>query len=125
MRKVVKRADGHEETIEGTPEEIREYERIVENDRVPKQKRAPELIKGRGGDPEPDDSSSKLRRLLKEIEERNRKLSPPTPWQPWVSPGPIWITSCSQCHRNPCACRQQFWDRTKIYCLGSSDCALD
>lgn len=122
MRKVVKRPDGHEETIEGTPEEIREYERIVENDRVPKHKKAPELIKGKEGEQTPEQSKS-LKRLLEEIEERNRKMQPvPTPWQPWVSPGPVWIASCSMCHCSPCACRQ-YWMPTTI--TMTSDCIVE
>lgn len=110
MRKVVKRPDGSEEAIEGTPDEVREYERIVESDRTPKQKSVPGLIKGKEADP-----MDGIRRLLdgfippKESGDR-------FPMWPHNS-GPFWITSCSICQRNPCKC-QYFGSRRLALGLG-------
>lgn len=114
MRKVVKRPDGSEEAIEGTPEEVREYERIVENDRIPKQKKVPEVIRG---SEQTSDRSKSLKEMLDEMKRNwGRKRNPaPSPWHPWTSPGPIWITPCPICHRNPCVC-MPFWDWNRIYC---------
>ena len=119
MRKVVKRPDGTEEAIEGTPVEVREYERIVKNDRAPKEKSMPQpgLIKGK-------DSDRQIDSLRRAIEKMGKRPSPDTiPTWPWphIDQKPVWIAACSLCRGYPCRCLP-FYDPTRIYC--GSDAAI-
>lgn len=80
MKRTFKRPDGTEETLEGTAEELAEYERKLNESegKAPK----PGVLKGKG-----------LEDLLREIQ--------PVPY--WPLPGtPIWIVSCSVCRRVNC-----------------------
>lgn len=115
MRKIVKRSDGLEEIVEGTPSEINEYEKIKERAEVPK--KTPGVIKGK------EDSPDISKIISEEIERnRNKRTRNPyvTPWSPlipldkesspWVpwNPNIIWIASCSQCHQSRCICSHSY-----------------
>lgn len=97
MKKHLKRPDGSEETVEGTPEEISEYERISSGKaKVVEQAKRPEVLKGAPIDEE------QLREFMEQLE---RQLNPVV--QPIIYP-PIFLTSCSRCHRYPCDCMWQW-----------------
>jgi len=113
MRKIVKRQDGAEETIEGTPEEIREYERIAENDRNPRKPAGkPEVLKG-----DESELAKNLRRIAEAQEERERRER--RPFSPLI---PTWIPNgyCSTCMNFNCRCKylQPFWPPYTIICGG-------
>lgn len=117
MRKVVRRSDGSEDTVEGTPEEIREYERIVEREgrKVEAPAPAPEkgrVIKGRTHPPIDND---------------------PFPYIPYIPSFPVpirpWWTRCGLCFCDPCTCHQTcppIWPPYKIWCsktVSMTDCS--
>lgn len=94
MKRTFKRLDGVEETLEGTAEELAEYERrIRESGRTTKSK--PDVLKGKG-----------LSEILKEIagdesvKELIERLRPPR--DPLWPSYPIWVVSCSICGRTDC-----------------------
>jgi hypothetical protein len=92
MKRTFKRPDGTEETLEGTAEELAEYERkLNESERkAPK----PGVLKGRELEAVPD----QLRRLQEAID----RFSDRMPLY-WPRPdNPIWIVSCSVCGRINC-----------------------
>jgi hypothetical protein len=90
MKKTFRQEDGSFVTIEGTADEIRQYERIVESDRrgnEPK-KQGPDVLKG-------EEASDALKELLE-------KLGNPRPVQPTFVPWtPSW---CIKCGGQPCVC---------------------
>ena len=90
MKRTFKRADGTEETLEGSAEELAEYERRLRESegRGPK----PGVLKGR-------ELGDLLKDLLErpEVDELARKFH-----RPYWPPGPIWVVSCSICGRVGC-----------------------
>jgi hypothetical protein len=97
VKKTFKQTDGSFVTIEGTAEEIRQYERIVESDRrgqEPK-KQAPDVLKGNEAKGF-QEIIAELRRQLGQQQE----VQPVAPLLPWLPP----MTSCLKCGRSPCAC---------------------
>lgn len=118
MKKRFRQDDGSFVTIEGSPEEIREYERMLERDRAPKpSKQQPDVLKGI------EAGNDELRRLLDELQKPERRGSDPspaptTPWWPAPSPYISWCVRCGGC---PCVCHvtyptwplyPQIWYRT-------------
>lgn len=97
MKKHLKRPDGSEETVEGTPEEISEYERISSGKaKAVEQAKRPEVLKG-----SPIDEDQ-----LREFMEKLDRLSNPVV-QP-INYAPIFIASCSRCRQYPCGCTWQW-----------------
>jgi hypothetical protein len=118
VKKTFRQEDGSFVTIEGTAEEIRQYERIVENDRrgnEPK-KQKPDVLKGL---PETAEEVKKiLERLGWEPKEKQPRPLPQPIVTPWIPPFPSW---CLRCGGNPCVCHitypswptyPQIWYRT-------------
>lgn len=93
MRKIVKRPDGSEEVIEGTPEEIREYERVIESSGKALPQKKPNLIKG-NWIPDPP--------FVVKITEWEKQREKHWRYQP---PSLLWMVSCPQCHRVSCMCQ--------------------
>lgn len=89
MKKTISGADGSKETVEGSPEEIAEYERLREE--RAKRERKPEVLKG----------SSDLEKLL-ELWQTVASVPRPT------YPQPIWIVSCPICSHVNCVCNRWF-----------------
>jgi hypothetical protein len=102
MKKTFRQEDGTLITIEGTADEIGQYERIVENDRrgqEPKKQR-PDVLKGAltpGAD--------QIRKILEDLgmgpqpQETRLTEQPILPWTtPWQ---PTW---CIRCGGSPCMC---------------------
>lgn len=88
MKRTFKRPDGTEEVLEGTAEELAEYERTLQETsrRPPK----PGVLKGSGL----EEALKRIAGTLERREERDR--------QPYWPSGPIWITSCFTCGRIGC-----------------------
>lgn len=97
MRRTFKRADGTEETLEGTAEELAEYERRLREQSKPAPK--PGVIKGKG-----------LEELIREIQAVPERVAERVrgPWPNW-DPGPIWVVSCPVCGR--VGCDGNHWDQ--------------
>lgn len=119
MRKVVKRPDGTEEIVEGTPEEIREYEKLVNGPHKESDKKQPFVIKGNEQPADPSrDAQAEFERIIERMREqqrRSREVEPALPWSPWRPAGPIWVVpECSICRSTHCRCFHL--DPTKIYC---------
>ena len=88
MRKVIKRPDGSEEVIEGTAEEIAEYERQIREGNRPKSKKPP-VLKGAEVDGQPlTDAEVAAVRLMRLGLLPQKEYVPM--WQPTVYP-PIWL----------------------------------
>lgn len=85
MKKTITNPDGTVVVIEGTPEEIAAHEKAVrDSGKIKESKKKPEVLKG--------DSASKL---LEELLQLHRDQ---------VYSQPIWIATCSVCHRYNCIC---------------------
>jgi len=91
LKRTFKRPDGTEETLEGTAEELAEYERKL---REPEQRPArPGVLKGKG-----------LEELLREMRALPDRVAERLP-RPWITqpyPYPIWVVSCPTCGRIDC-----------------------
>lgn len=97
MKRTLKRPDGGEEVLEGTAEELAEYERQLREG--PKKPQRPGVLRGR----ELEEQLDGLRKIIDDLHPRPAPWTPlnPLPWQPW-QPGPIWVTSCPTCGRVGC-----------------------
>lgn len=99
MKKTFRHEDGSFVTIEGTAEEIRQYERIVENDRrgnEPK-KQGPDVLKG-----VPALGVDEIKKLIEDLGLKPQEARPSQPILPWTTvPYPPW---CPKCGGSPCAC---------------------
>lgn len=108
MKKTFRQADGSFVTIEGTPEEIRGYERIIENERWPKDEpQQKKVIKGK--------DIQDVSRVWEDWKERARRIEMEKSRPLFPENIPIWVVSCSQCHRVQCTC-SSFLDWNRIYC---------
>lgn len=107
MRKTIKRPDGTEEVIEGTPEEIAEYTRRINGD---DQQKKPEVLK---------DNIERLKKILGDPPDAPAIL-PEQIW-PGIYAKPIWIVSCSICRRIGCNgnCWNPDWS-LKITCTSNT-----
>lgn len=88
MKRTFKRPDGTEEVLEGTAEELAEYERKLRGEESPKKEKKekkPEVLKG------------------KNLEDLLRELEPLQPSNPWGA-RPIVTEPCRFCGRNFCTC---------------------
>jgi len=93
VKRTFKRADGTEEVLEGTADELAEYERRLREERPPAPKK-PGVLKGKG-----------LEDLLREIQSVPERVVDrlPRPWtQPPHYPNPIWVVSCPVCGQVGC-----------------------
>lgn len=101
MKKTLRQEDGSFVTIEGTAEEIRQYERIVESDRrgqEPK-KQSPDVLKGA-----PELDADQIRKILEDLGMRPQlqETRPVQPIVPRTVPyHPSW---CPRCGGLPCVC---------------------
>jgi hypothetical protein len=100
VKRTFKRPDGTEETLEGTPEELAEYEKKLQRESAQTPKK-PETLKGAPVD---------YTEIAKILEEAAKKIPQREPWYPddWYRAKPIWIVPCSMCHCNPCNCRWHY-----------------
>lgn len=103
MKRTFKRSDGTEETLEGTAEELAEYERKVNESERKDPK--PGVLKGKGLD-------DLLREIQATPERVDLALRPSFTWPPV----PIWIISCSICGR--VSCNGYHGDPSTPYCDG-------
>ena len=111
MTKRVKRPDGTEETVEGTPEEIAEYERAL-NEGRPATKRKPPILKGK----ELEELQQWIRENIAEVLRRIDALPPPIQITQYPStfiqpPLPIWCIYCGTygCNRSHIICDTKTW----------------
>ncbi len=98
MKRTNKRPDGTEEVLEGTPEELAEYERRL---REPAKKPKPDVLKGSEAESE---TAREWRQLLKDLADISR-LSQPV-YVPYLIPPPIlvdpqpcWICGAYNCRQ--------------------------
>jgi hypothetical protein len=124
VRKVVKRPDGTEEVIEGTAEEVAEYERQIKEGGRPAPKKKPVLHGAEvDGKPLTDEEVTLVRLhrlglLPKEERKADRPVPTPMPW-PVVMPDPYWLEpACGFCGQKGCR-QMHIWYGTtsgiKIY----------
>ena len=111
MKRTLKRTDGTEEVIEGTPEELAAHERALRDagKLVPESIKKPEVLKGK----ELQDALEEWLKIFKP-----EPSSPLTP--PWYT-GPIWVVSCSICGRINCAGNCVSWGQSPFICTVSSN----
>ena len=112
MRKVIKHPDGREETVEGTPEEIAEYERQLREGGKPRPGKKKPVLHGAEVDGKPltDDEVNLVRLSRAGLLPKERKepaFVPFTPYTPvpWpVMPDPYWLRDipCSFCGKINC-----------------------
>lgn len=101
MKKTFRQEDGSFVTIEGTAEEIRQYERIVESDRrgnEPKKQRS-DVLKGA-----PEPTADQIRKIIEDLgmKPQPQETSPVQPILPWT--GPALLSWCPRCGGAPCVC---------------------
>lgn len=109
MRKVVKRPDGTEEVIEGTAEEVAEYERQIKEGSRPSLPKKKPVLRGAEVDGKPltDEEVALVRLhrlglLPKEERKADQPVITPMPW-PVVMPDPYWLQQpCSFCGKWRC-----------------------
>lgn len=98
MKRTVRKPDGSEEVMEGTAEELAEYERKL-NSENRQQPVKPGVLKGR-----------ELEELLEEFFKDTPR---PQPFPDWPTrPDYFWITSCSVCGLTGCAANH--WIQTDL-----------
>ena len=99
MKKTFQQPDGSFVTIEGTPDEIRQYERILEKEREPKQKQGSltDVLKGQ-------EAQDALRKLLDELASPPRSDPPAIPFRPAYPPPAPYQPWCIKCGTSPCTC---------------------
>jgi hypothetical protein len=110
VKKTNKRADGTEEVLEGDPEELRKYEDLHKpQDQVPitESPNKPGILHGSEVDGTPlTEAEIGMIRFLRtfKIPEVKTQPLPFEPYRDWPQypQGPIWIVSCSLCHRVDC-----------------------
>lgn len=95
MKRTFKRPDGTEEVLEGTAEELAEYERKL-NESEKKQPK-PGVLRGKSQQEEALRELAEAAKRIAGAAERNT----PVPWLPYRT-HPIWIVSCSVCGRVNC-----------------------
>lgn len=95
MKKTFKRPDGTEEVLEGTAEEIAEYERKL-NERRPEPK--PEVLKGAPTPEQEKDFAKMIEEIIKKLQPSDQIVTP-------MYPGTPWPFRCGICMSDPCACR--------------------
>ncbi len=112
MRKVIQHPDGRQETVEGTPEEIAEYERHLREGGKPRTTKKKPVLHGAEVDGKPltDDEVNLIRLSRAGLLPKERKeptfvpFTPitPTPWP--VMPDPYWLrdVQCSFCGKINC-----------------------
>ncbi len=102
MKKTFRQDDGSFVTIEGTPPEIREYERILEREREERSRKQP-VLKGS----EQDGVDEALKRLLEELTAGQPKpitSDKVAPWWPSYPQYPQYPGRCMSCGGSPCIC---------------------
>ena len=127
MKKVIRRADGMEETVEGTPEEIRQYERIAEGERSSadpnrqvEQKIDRRVIRGKDADDLPDRDA--FTEAIERIKRERRDSVVPSEW-PWGIPRrmPYWLgEECLYCRNIQCSCHLWSCHNLRITCSSDS-----
>lgn len=112
MRKVIKRPDGTEEVVEGTAEEIAEYERAIKEGGKPQSSKKKPVLRGAEVDGKPltDEETQMIRLHRLGLLPKERVVVEKEPaWVPYVQP--YWLTGPTP----------TVTDRTCKYC-GALDC---
>lgn len=92
MRKVIKRTDGSEEIVEGTAEEIAEYERAIKEGGKPQSSKKKPVLRGAEVDGKPltDEEVQMVRLVRLGLLPKERVVEREPTWVPYVQP--YWMT---------------------------------